>query len=44
MEFPETWKLFKGFLQGKKIDKGCITVYVKVTGKYGIHFLTVHFA
>jgi hypothetical protein len=21
--FPETWKLFQGFLQGKKIEKGC---------------------
>jgi hypothetical protein len=21
-EFPETWKLFEGFLQGKKIEKG----------------------
>jgi hypothetical protein len=20
--FPETWKLFQGFLQGKKIEKG----------------------
>jgi hypothetical protein len=22
-EFPETWKLFQGFLRGKKIEKGC---------------------
>jgi hypothetical protein len=21
--FPETWKLFQGFLQGKGIEKGC---------------------
>jgi hypothetical protein len=24
--FPETWKLFQGFLQGKKIEKGWIKV------------------
>jgi hypothetical protein len=22
--FPQTWKLFQGFLQGKKIEKGCV--------------------
>jgi hypothetical protein len=26
--FPETWKLFQGFLQGKKIEKGCSKVYM----------------
>jgi hypothetical protein len=25
--FPESWKLFQGFLQGKKIEKGCVTCY-----------------
>jgi hypothetical protein len=25
--FPETWKLFQGFLQGKKIEKGRVTCY-----------------
>jgi hypothetical protein len=45
--FPETWELFQGFLQGKKIEKGCrrltnwvITVGFLSYGKayvYGIH-------
>jgi hypothetical protein len=25
--FPETWKLFQGFLQGKKIEKGWLRLF-----------------
>jgi hypothetical protein len=30
--FPETWKLFQVFLQGKNIEKGCIVSNVGVNG------------
>jgi hypothetical protein len=26
--FPETWKLFQGFLQGKNIEKGCSRIWL----------------